>query len=173
MTKAADKVLSLWTAGIGKMDEITVAACWQGSESYVKAHPEEFAAGAEVVNSPEYWAAVNEKFEQVVEHTQPNYTTMQRTGFQRSGNEMTKTLMMFSTQRQQNAQILTSAFEDYAAQGEWVKARKAAYKERPGAESKAALEEAQNAKDQAGQRVWRAVSSQVVQTAVIAALAWA
>ena len=170
VTKAADKVLSLWTAGIGKMDEITVAACWQGSESYVKAHPEEFAAGAEVVNSPEYWAAVNEKFEQVVEHTQPNYTTMQRTGFQRSGNEMTKTLMMFSTQRQQNAQILTSAFEDYAAQGEWVKARKAAYKERPGAESKAALEEAQNAKDQAGQRVWRAVSIQVVQTAVIAAL---
>lgn len=170
VTKAADKVLSLWTAGIGKMDEITVAACWQGSESYVKAHPEEFAAGAEVVNSPEYWAAVNEKFEQVVEHTQPNYTTMQRTGIQRSGNEMTKTLMMFSTQRQQNAQILTSAFEDYAAQGEWVKARKAAYKERPGAESKAALEEAQNAKDQAGQRVWRAVSSQVVQTAVIAAL---
>lgn len=170
VTKAADKVLSLWTGGITKMDEITVAACWQGSESYVKAHPEEFAAGAEVVNSPEYWAAVNEKFEQVVEHTQPNYTTMQRTGFQRSGNEMTKTLMMFSTQRQQNAQILTSAFEDYAAQGEWVKARKAAYKERPGAESKAALEEAQNAKDQAGQRVWRAVSSQVVQTAVIAAL---
>ena len=170
VTKAADKVLSLWTAGIGKMDEITVAACWQGSESYVKAHPEEFAAGAEVVNSPEYWEAVNEKFEQVVEHTQPNYTTMQRTGFQRSGNEMTKTLMMFSTQRQQNAQILTSAFEDYAAQGEWVKARKAAYKEHPGAESKAALEEAQNAKDQAGQRVWRAVSSQVVQTAVIAAL---
>lgn len=170
VTRAADKVLSLWTAGIGKMDEITVAACWQGSESYVKAHPEEFAAGAEVVNSPEYWAAVNEKFEQVVEHTQPNYTTMQRTGFQRSGNEMTKTLMMFSTQRQQNAQILTSAFEDYAAQGKWVKARKAAYKEHPGAESKAALEEAQNAKDQAGQRVWRAVSSQVVQTAVIAAL---
>ena len=170
VTKAADKVLSLWTAGIGKMDEITVAACWQGSESYVKAHPEEFAAGAEVVNSPEYWAAVNEKFEQVVEHTQPNYTTMQRTGFQRSDNAMVKALMMFSTQRQQNAQILTSAFEDYAAQGEWVKARKAAYKERPGAESKAALEEAQNAKDQAGQRVWRAVSSQVVQTAVIAAL---
>lgn len=170
VTKAADKVISLWTGGITKMDEITVAACWQGSESYVKAHPEEFGAGAEVVNSPEYWAAVNEKFQQVVEHTQPNYTTMQRTGFQRSGNAMTKALMMFSTQRQQNAQILTSAFEDYAAQGEWVKARKAACKEHPGAESKAALEEAQNAKDQAGQRVWRAVSSQVVQTAVIAAL---
>ena len=170
VTKAADKVLSLWTAGIGKMDEITVVACWQGSESYVKAHPEEFAAGAEVVNSPEYWAAVNEKFEQVVEHTQPNYTTMQRTGFQRSDNAMVKALMMFSTQRQQNAQILTAAFEDYAAQNEWVKAREKAYREHPGAESKAALEEAQKAKDQAALRKMNAISSQVVQTAVIAAL---
>ena len=170
VTRAADKVISLWTGGITKMDEITVAACWQGSESYVKAHPEEFAAGAEVVNSPEYWAAVNEKFQQVVEHTQPNYTTMQRTGFQRSGNEMTKTLMMFSTQRQQNAQILTAAFEDYAAQNEWVKAREKAYREHPGAESKAALEEAQKAKDQAALRKMNAISSQVVQTAVIAAL---
>lgn len=170
VTKAADKVISLWTAGIGKMDEITVAACWQGSESYVKAHPEEFAAGAEVADSPEYWAAVNEKFQQVVEHTQPNYTTMQRTGFQRSGNEMTKTLMMFSTQRQQNAQILTAAFEDYAAQNEWVKAREKAYKDHPDAESKAALEEAQKAKDQAALRKMNAISSQVVQTAVIAAL---
>lgn len=170
VTKAADKLVSLWTAGIGKMDEITVAACWQGSESYVKAHPEEFAAGAEVADSPEYWAAVNEKFQQVVEHTQPNYTTMQRTGFQRSGNEMTKTLMMFSTQRQQNAQILTAAFEDYAAQNEWVKAREKAYKDHPDAESKAALEEAQKAKDQAALRKMNAISSQVVQTAVIAAL---
>ena len=170
VTKAADKVISLWTGGITKMDEITVAACWQGSESYVKAHPEEFAAGAEVADSPEYWAAVNEKFQQVVEHTQPNYTTMQRTGFQRSGNAMTKTLMMFSTQRQQNAQILTAAFEDYAAQNEWVKAREKAYKDHPDAESKAALEEAQKAKDQAALRKMNAISSQVVQTAVIAAL---
>ena len=170
VTKAADKLVSLWTAGIGKMDEITVAACWQGSESYVKAHPGEFAAGAEVADSPEYWAAVNEKFQQVVEHTQPNYTTMQRTGFQRSGNAMTKTLMMFSTQRQQNAQILTAAFEDYAAQNAWVEAREKAYKDHPDAESKAALEEAQKAKDQAALRKMNAISSQVVQTAVIAAL---
>ena len=156
VTRAADRVVSLWTAGITKMDEITVAACWKGAESYVKAHPEEFAAGAEVMNSPEYWAAVNEKFQQVVEHTQPNYTTMQRTGFQRSKNEMTKTLMMFSTQRQQNAQILTAAMEDLAAQ-------KARYK---GVNT----EEAKQAKAKAVARAWNAVSSQVVQTTVIAAL---
>lgn len=156
VTRAADKVVSLWTAGIGKMDEITVAATWKGSESYVKAHPDEFGAGAEVVNSPEYWAAVNEKFQQVVEHTQPNYTTMQRTGFQRSKNEMTKTLMMFSTQRQQNAQIMTAAMEDLAAQRARFKGVKS--------------EEAKQAKAQAVARAWNAVSSQVVQTAMIAAL---
>lgn len=156
VTRAADKVVSLWTAGITKMDEITVAATWKGSESYVKAHPEEFGTGAETADSPEYWAAVNEKFQQVVEHTQPNYTTMQRTGFQRSKNEMTKTLMMFSTQRQQNAQILTAAVEDLAAQ-------EARYK---GVNT----EEAKQAKAKAIARAWNAVSSQAVQTTVIAAL---
>ena len=169
-----EKLARMLNDGQRRQSEITIKGEKLFADVTGKTHLKEMDAfagpGAETVDSPEYWAAVNEKFEQVVEHTQPNYTTMQRTGFQRSDNAMVKALMMFSTQRQQNAQILTSAFEDYAAQGEWVKARKAAYKERPGAESKAALEEAQNAKDQAGQRVWRAVSSQVVQTAVIAAL---
>ena len=86
------------------MDEITVAALWAGCENYVKNHPAEFSEGAEVTDSKAYWAAVNEKFQRVVERTQPNYTTMQRTGMQRTTNEMAKFLMMFSTQRQQNEQ---------------------------------------------------------------------
>ncbi len=68
--------------------------------------------------SPAYWAAVNEKFQRVVERTQPNYTAMQRTGYQRTKNEMAKFLMMFSTQRQQNAQIWTASVEDMLAQYE-------------------------------------------------------
>ena len=58
----------------------------------------------------------------MIERTQPNYTAMQRTGFQRTKNQMAKTLMMFSTQRQQNAQILVSALEDAAAQAARYKA---------------------------------------------------
>ena len=155
-THAADKVVSLWTGGITKMDEITVAALWAGSESYVKSHPEEFAAGAEVTDSPAYWAAVNEKFQRVVERTQPNYTAMQRTGYQRTKNEMAKFLMMFSTQRQQNAQIWTASVEDMLAQYE-------RYGKSDTAEAKAEIRKA-------NERFWNAATSQVAQTALIAAL---
>ena len=155
-THAADKVVSLWTGGITKMDEITVAALWAGSESYVKSHPEEFAAGAEVTDSPAYWAAVNEKFQRVVERTQPNYTAMQRTGYQRTKNEMAKFLMMFSTQRQQNAQIWTASVEDVLAQYE-------RYGKSDNAEAKAEIKKA-------NERFLNAATSQVAQTALIAAL---
>lgn len=155
-THAADKVVSLWTGGITKADEITVAALWAGSESYVKSHPEEFAAGAEVTDSPAYWAAVNEKFQRVVERTQPNYTAMQRTGYQRTKNEMAKFLMMFSTQRQQNAQIWTASVEDMLAQYE-------RYGKSDNAEAKAEIKKA-------NERFLNAATSQVAQTALIAAL---
>ena len=155
-THAADKVVSLWTGGITKADEITVAALWAGSESYVKSHPEEFAAGAEVTDSPAYWAAVNEKFQRVVERTQPNYTAMQRTGYQRTKNEMAKFLMMFSTQRQQNAQIWTASVEDVLAQYE-------RYGKSDNAEAKAEIKKA-------NERFLNAATSQVAQTALIAVL---
>lgn len=153
---AADKAVSLWTGGITKMDEITVAATWAGSENYVKNNPEEFSAGAEVTDSPAYWAAVNEKFERVVERTQPNYTAMQRTGYQRTKNEMAKFLMMFSTQRQQNAQIWTASVEDMLAQYE-------RYGKSDNAEAKAEIKKA-------NERFLNAATSQVAQTALIAAL---
>ena len=155
-THAADKVVSLWTGGITKADEITVAALWAGSESYVKSHPEEFAAGAEVTDSPAYWAAVNEKFQRVVERTQPTDTAMQRTGYQRTKNEMAKFLMMFSTQRQQNAQIWTASVEDVLAQYE-------RYGKSDNAEAKAEIKKA-------NERFLNASTSQVAQTALIAVL---
>ena len=123
---------------------------------YVKSHPEEFDAEAAVYDSPAYWEAVKQKYQRVIERTQPNYTAMQRTGFQRTKNQMAKTLMMFSTQRQQNAQILVSALEDAAAQA-------ARYKADPSAANKEALETAKT-------RRADAISSQIVQTALIAGL---
>ena len=69
---------------------------------------------------------------------------------------MAKTLMMFSTQRQQNAQILVSALEDAAAQA-------ARYKADPSAANKEARETAKK-------RRADAIFSQIVQTALIAGL---
>ena len=153
---AADAAVSLWTGGITKMDEITVAALWAGCENYVKNHPAEFSEGAEVPDSKAYWAAVNEKFQRVVERTQPNYTTMQRTGMQRDKNEMVKFLMMFSTQRQQNAQIWTASVEDVIAQYDRYGNSK--------------TEQAKAAKKEAWERFGNAATSQVFQTSVIAVL---
>ena len=154
--KAADAIGDIASGSIGKVDEITTAALYYGAMEYVKSHPEEFDAEADVYDSPAYWEAVKQKYQRVIERTQPNYTAMQRTGFQRTKNQMAKTLMMFSTQRQQNAQILVSALEDAAAQA-------ARYKADPSAANKEALETAKK-------RRADAIFSQIVQTALIAGL---
>lgn len=154
--KAADAIGDIASGSIGKVDEITTAALYYGAMEYVKSHPEEFDAEAAVYDSPAYWEAVKQKYQRVIERTQPNYTAMQRTGFQRTKNQMAKTLMMFSTQRQQNAQILVSALEDAAAQA-------ARYKADPSAANKEALETAKK-------RRADAIFSQIVQTALIAGL---
>ena len=93
-------------------------------------------------------------YQRVIEETQPNYTTMQRAGIQRSDNEFVKTLTMFTTQRFQNYGILADAVGDY-------KAQKARYAADQSAENKAEVQ-------RAGQGLRRAAASQAVQTAVFA-----
>ena len=95
-------------------------------------------------------------YQRVIEETQPNYTTMQRAGIQRSDNEITKTLTMFTTQRFQNYGILADAVGDYNAQ-------RARYKAEASAANKAEV-------DRAGKQLGRAIVSQTVQTAVFAAM---
>ena len=142
------------TGWINGMDEITVAALWEGAKHYVEHHPAEFADGAKTKNSEEYWAAVNQMYQRVIEETQPNYTVMQRAGIQRSDNEITKTLTMFTTQRFQNYGILADAVMDYNAQKERYKTQK--------------NEKNKEELDRAGRNLRRAASSQVIQTAVFA-----
>ena len=142
------------TGWITGMDEITVAALWEGSKRYVERHAAEFGEGAAEKGSEAYWEAVNKMYQRVIEETQPNYTTMQRAGIQRSDNEFVKTLTMFTTQRFQNYGILADAVGDY-------KAQKARYAADQSAENKAEVQ-------RAGQSLRRAAASQVVQTAVFA-----
>ena len=168
---AMDKLPKSLTGWINGMDEITVAALWEGAKRYVEHHAEEFdlspaqsadggAAGsspdrgAESRRSEAYWDAVNKMYQRVIEETQPNYTTMQRAGIQRSDNEITKTLTMFTTQRFQNYGILADAVGDYNAQ-------RARYKAEASAANKAEME-------RAGKQLNRAVASQLTQTAVFA-----
>ena len=152
--KAMDKLPKWVTGWINSMDEITVAALWEGSKRYVEHHTNEFAEGAATKGSEAYWEAVNKMYQRVIEETQPNYTTMQRAGIQRNPDQMTKTLTMFTTQRFQNYGILADAVMDYNAQ----KARdKAAHSSETAEEVK-----------RAGKNLNRAIVSQITQTAVFA-----
>ena len=152
--KAMDKLPKWVTGWINSMDEITVAALWEGSKRYVEHHVNEFAEGAATKGSEAYWEAVNKTYQRVIEETQPNYTTMQRAGIQRNPDQMTKTLTMFTTQRFQNYSILADAVMDYNAQ-------KARDKAAPSSET---AEEVKRA----GKNLNRAVVSQITQTAVFA-----
>lgn len=152
--KAMDKLPKSVTGWINSMDEITVAALWEASKHYVEHHAAEFADGAATKGSDAYWKAVNQMYQKVIEETQPNYTVMQRAGIQRSDNEITKTLTMFTTQRFQNYGILADAVMDYNAQ-------RARYNAEKSAENKAEVQ-------RAGQSLRRAAASQVIQTAVFA-----
>lgn len=152
--KAMDKLPKWVTGWINSMDEITVAALWEGSKRYVEHHTNEFAEGAATKGSEAYWEAVNKMYQRVIEETQPNYTTMQRAGIQRNPDQMTKTLTMFTTQRFQNYGIMADAVMDYNAQ----KARdKAAHSSETAEEVK-----------RAGKNLNRAIVSQITQTAVFA-----
>lgn len=152
--KAMDKLPKVLTGWINGVDEVTVAALWEGSKAYVKNHPGEFAEGAAKEGSEDYWQAVNRMYQKVIEQTQPNYTVMQRAGIQRNPDEFVKTFTMFTTQRFQNYGILADAVMDYNAQ-------KARFEEGETEETKAELQ-------RAGKQLQRAAGSQVAQTAVFA-----
>ena len=152
--KAMDKLPKALTGWINEMDEITVAALWEGSKAYVKNHPAEFSAEAAKAGSEEYWKAVNETYQKVIERTQPNYTVMQRAGIQRNPDEFVKAFTMFTTQRFQNYGILADAVMDYKTQS-------ARYKAQQSAENRSEVQ-------RAGKQLNRAVISQVTQTAVFA-----
>jgi hypothetical protein len=145
--------LTGWITG---MDEITVAALWEGAKRYVENHTAEFSEDAAKKGSEAYWEAVNKMYQRVIEETQPNYTAMQRAGIQRNDSDVVRGLTMFTTQRFQNYGILADAVGDY-------KAQKARYAADQSAENKA---EVQRAK----QGLRRAAASQAVQTAVFAAM---
>ena len=183
-TRAVNALADFAGGSIGWMDKVTVASLFHGAENYVQKNLAEYdLTKADLPTktmedgSKAYQEAVMSKFRRVVERTQPNYTVMQRTGMQRSKNQMLKTLSMFSTQRQQNAQIMVSAVEDLAAQWQRNDQAKAALEKAEAendaprlAECKAAAEKAKADRAEALKRFWDAAISQIVQTAVIAGL---
>ena len=137
-----------WATGwIQAVDGATVGRLWYASEYWVQENKPALEKGSDA-----YYEAVAEKFNAVVEKTQPNYTTMQRAAILREPSSLVKTFTMFMTQRLQNFNIL------YDATASYQKARADLAAGRNGVTKEDVREASQN--------VTRAVTSQLAQAAV-------
>lgn len=137
-----------WITGwIQAVDGATVGRLWYAAEYWVQDNKPTLQKGSDA-----YYEAVAEKFNAVVEKTQPNYTPMQRAAILREPSNLVKTFTMFMTQRLQNYNIL------YDAAGSYQKARADFANGRNGV-TQADVSEAR-------QNVARAVTSQLAQAAV-------
>lgn len=100
-----------WATGwIQAVDGFTVGQLvWSASEAYVQIHDKSLKKGTDA-----YYEAVAKKFNEAVELTQPNYTTMQRPDILRNPNALVRQLTMFLTQRLQNFNIMYDAAATYS-----------------------------------------------------------
>ena len=142
-----------WVQG---MDVLTTRKLWKASEYYVKSNNKDLKVGSE-----EYYQAVADIYNRVIEETQPNYTTMQRPQLLRQDDTLLSAMMMFKTQPFQNFNILYDAIGNLAA-------KEQQYKLNTNAKTEAAVKQAR--RDAAN-----AITSQVAQLAVFAGMtfAWA
>lgn len=101
---------------IQNIDVKTVKTLWYASEYYVQDNMPGLKEGTEA-----YYREVAKVFNEVVEDTQPNYTTMQRASISRVDNEIMKAVFMFKTQPLQNVGILYDSIMEYQAKQEAFK----------------------------------------------------
>ena len=151
--KHLPKVLN-WIQG---MDLLTTRKLWKAAEYYVRDNNKSLERGTDA-----YYEAVADVYNQIIEETQPNYTTMQRPQLLRSDNTLMQNLAMFKTQPFQNFNVLYDALGNLAA-------KQKAYTNATEENRAAAQENLNEARKKAA---W-AVSSQLVQLAVFAGMTFA
>lgn len=99
-----------WATGwIQAMDGATVGRLWYAAQYYVEDHNKALQKGTDA-----YYREVAKVFNDIVEKTQPDYTTMQRPDILRNPNALVKQLTMFLTQRLQNFNILYDSAASYS-----------------------------------------------------------
>lgn len=143
--------LKFLTGWIEAVDAGTVGRLWYAAEYYVRDNFKNLERGTD-----EYYEKTAEVFNEIVERTQPNYTTLQRPEILRDPRQLVRSLTMFMTQRLQNANILYGAARKYAKYSSDLKTNK----------NGVTKEDVRQARGDLA----RAVSSQIVSTATIAGM---
>lgn len=148
--KQLPKLLN-WVQG---MDVLTTRKLWKAAEYYVQGN-QDVQRGSE-----EYYKAVADVYNRIIEETQPNYTTMQRPQILRSNSTLLQSLSMFKTQPFQNFNVLYDALGNFEAKKKAARIDGSA--------------EAQSAYKDAKKRAGWAITSQLAQLAVFAGMtaAW-
>ena len=158
VNKALDAVPWL-TNWIQKVDVATVGRLWYATQYWVDRHYKSAIDKGELIKgSDKYYETVARKFEDVVTKTQPNYSVFTRPDILRSKNGLVKAIMMFKTQPLQNFNIMYEAVSKYAAKSRHYKAVKGT-----GSKMEATIKAERSA---AGHQMVRALTSQLLQTAV-------
>lgn len=147
----ANRRLRFLTGWIEAVDAGTVGRLWYASEYYVRDHFKNLERGTD-----EYYEKTAEVFNEVVERTQPNYTTLQRPDILRNPNQLVRSLTMFMTQRLQNFNIVYSAARRYAKYSSDLKQNK----------NDVTREDVREARG----NLTRAITSQAVATAALAGI---
>jgi hypothetical protein len=91
---------------IQEMDCVTTAALWCATKAEVS---REFNKAHKEIDTNEYWQAVTDLYDKVIEDTQPMYDPLHRPEVLKVSNELLKSIFMFKTQPLQNAGIIYDA----------------------------------------------------------------
>ena len=114
-SKLAQKIPSGFNPNkwIQNMDCLTTAMLWVATKEQVN---RDFNKANKEIDTAEYWQAVTDLYDKVIEDTQPMYDSLHRPEALKTTNEWWKTVFMFKTQPLQNAGIIYDAL-GRAAQG--------------------------------------------------------
>lgn len=111
--KYSSKFIELAANAINQMDYNTVSNLLSATEYDVLKY--QFGGDKSVIGTDEYRAAVEEKFQDVVDRSQPNFDKQMRAEYGRTDNEVIRMLSMFRTQQTQNLNLLATAIGEYQA----------------------------------------------------------
>ena len=111
--KYSSKFIELAANAINQMDYNTVSNLLSATEYDVLKY--QFGGDKSVIGTDEYKAAVEEKFQDVVDRSQPNFDKQMRAEYGRTDNEVIRMLSMFRTQQTQNLNLLATAIGEYQA----------------------------------------------------------
>lgn len=98
---------------INQMDYNTVSNLYDACRYDVLKY--QFNGDEKVVGTEAYASAVEEKFQEVVDRSQPNFDKQMRAEYGRTDNEVVRMLSMFRTQQTQNLNLLATALGEYNA----------------------------------------------------------